>query len=89
MEQRYRIIFSKQAIKDSEKIKKAGLEKYVIKIIEILKINPFQNPPLYEKLSGDFKGMYSRRINYQHRFVYQVYEKENTVKVRRMWSHYE
>ncbi|MDD5589417.1 MAG: Txe/YoeB family addiction module toxin [Candidatus Nanoarchaeia archaeon] len=89
MEQRYKVIFSKQALKDSEKLKQAGLTETTKKLIEILKINPYQNPPYYEKLIGDLKGHYSRRINYQHRITYKVDNEEKVVKVRRMWTHYE
>jgi Txe/YoeB family toxin of toxin-antitoxin system len=85
----YKIVFYKQAKKDSKLIKESGLKDNVDKLINILKINPFENIPPYEKLYGDMKGLYSRRINYQHRLVYQVYQEEKIVKVLRMWTHYE
>jgi Txe/YoeB family toxin of toxin-antitoxin system len=86
---RYRVVFTKQAKKDAVKIKQNNLHKKVIELVEILKDDPFQNPPTYEKLVGDLKGAYSRRINIQHRLVYQVLENEQVVKVLRMWTHYE
>lgn len=85
----YSLIFTKQAIKDSKFLKSAGLDDKAKKLLNIVKENPFQNPPPYEKLLGDLSGMYSRRINIQHRLVYAVDEKNNTVKVLRMWKHYE
>lgn len=85
----YRIVYRKQALKDLEKIKTCHLEQKVKNLVEVIKQNPFQNPPPYEKLMGDLEGAYSRRINIQHRLVYQVYEQEKTVKVLRMWTHYE
>lgn len=68
---------------------RCGLRPKAETLLEILRINPFRNPPPYEKLLGDLAGSYSRRINIQHRLVYQVYEKEQTVKILRMWTHYE
>ena len=85
----YNIVYRKQAIKDIQRIKQSGLAEKAKNLIEVLKSNPFQNPPPYEKLVGDLEGAYSRRINIQHRLVYQVYEEEKTVKIIRMWSHYE
>lgn len=85
----YRIVYRKQALKDLEKIKASNLKSKTKKLIDIIKENPFQNPPPYEKLIGDLVGAYSRRINFQHRLIYQVLEKENTVKILRMWTHYE
>ena len=81
--------YSKQAVKDSKKIEKAGLKKTVSDLLLILKNNPFQNPPPYEKLVGQLSGTYSRRINIQHRLVYEIFENLNTVRVLRMWTHYE
>ena len=81
--------FSKQAVKDSKKIEKSNLKQTVMELLEVLKNNPFQNPPPYEKLIGDLSGKYSRRINIQHRLVYEVFEDLNTVRVLRMWTHYE
>ena len=85
----YRIVYRKQALKDLEKIKASNLKNKTKKLIDIIKENPFQNPPHYEKLIGDLTGAYSRRINFQHRLVYQVVEKEKTIKILRMWTHYE
>ena len=85
----YKLIFAKQAQKDALKIKNAGLKDDVLELLEILKNNPYRNPPPYEKLVGDLSGVYSRRINVKHRLVYQVLEEQRTVKVLRMWTHYE
>jgi len=85
----WEIVYTKHAQKDAKKVSRSGLRDKVISLIEILKENPYQNPPPYEKLVGDLTGAYSRRINIQHRLVYQVLEKEQTVKVLRMWTHYE
>ena len=83
------LVFTKQAQKDARKLASAGLRSKAEALLEILRDNPFQNPPPYEKLLGDLAGSYSRRINIQHRLVYQVYEDEQVVKVIRMWTHYE
>lgn len=85
----WELVFTKLAVKDARKLAGAGLKPKAEELLAILRVNPFQNPPPYEKLLGDLAGSYSRRINIQHRLVYQVYEKEQTVKVLRMWSHYE
>jgi Txe/YoeB family toxin of toxin-antitoxin system len=85
----WKLVFTKQAQKDAKKIKSANLKVKTLELLEILKKNPFQNPPSYEKLVGDLSGTYSRRINIQHRLVYQVIEEEKTVKIIRMWTHYE
>ena len=85
----WKIFFTKTAHKDAKKIKQAGLQSRVENLLTVLKDNPFQNPPSYEKLVGDLSGAYSRRINIQHRLVYQVLAKEKIVKVIRMWTHYE
>jgi Txe/YoeB family toxin of toxin-antitoxin system len=85
----YKLVFSKQAQKDVYKIKNSGLKENVLELLEILKNDPYQNPPSYEKLVGDLSGAYSRRINVKHRLVYQVLEELKTVKVLRMWTHYE
>ena len=83
------IVFTHQASKDFEKIKQnPNLYKKVVALLELIEINPFQNPPSYEKLIG-FDSVYSRRINIQHRLVYQVYEDKQKVKIIRMWTHYE
>ena len=83
------LLYTKQAKKDAKKIEQVGLRDKVQKLLNILAENPFQNPPPYEKLVGDLDGAYSRRINIQHRLVYQVLEEEQTVKILRMWTHYE
>jgi len=83
------VVYSKQAVKDSKKIEQSNLKATVKKLVEILKNDPFQNPPPYEKLVGDLTGKYSRRINIQHRLVYEIFTEENTVRVLRMWTHYE
>jgi toxin YoeB len=85
----WQLVFTKQAQKDAKKVAHAGLKPQVERLLEILKENPFQNPPLYEKLVGDLSGAYSRRINIQHRLVYQVLDDIKTVKVIRMWTHCE
>jgi toxin YoeB len=83
------LVFTKQAQKDAKKLSSAGLKSQAQKLLDILKENPYQIPPPYEKLVGDLQGAYSRRINIQHRLVYQVYNDEKTVKVIRLWTHYE
>ncbi|MDY0139624.1 MAG: Txe/YoeB family addiction module toxin [Candidatus Izemoplasmatales bacterium] len=85
----YKIMFTKLAIKDNEKLKEVGLSEIVRKLIELIKNNPFQTPPPYEKLVGDLVGLYSRRINIKHRLVYEMIKKEKIIKVIRMWTHYE
>ena len=85
----YSIVYSSQAQRDAKKAAKSGLKNNIQKIIEILQKNPYQNPPPFEKLLGDLSGTYSRRINMQHRLVYQIYEEEKIVKVIRMGTHYE
>jgi toxin YoeB len=86
---KWRIVYTKQAQKDAKKIVTAGLKQKAEKLLDILSKNPFQTPPHFEKLIGDLSGAYSRRINIQHRLVYQVLEEIKTVKVIRMWTHYE
>ncbi len=83
------LVFTKQAQKDARNLAAAGLRAKAEALLEILRDNPFQNPPPYEKLMGDLAGSYSRRINIQPRLVYQIHEDEQIVKVIRMWSHYE
>jgi Txe/YoeB family toxin of toxin-antitoxin system len=83
------LAFTRQAQKDAKKLQAANLRLQTEKLLEILRENPFLNPPPYEKLLGDLSGAYSRRITLQHRLVYQVMEEERTVKVLRMWTHYE
>jgi len=86
---KWKIIYTKQAQKDAKKISISGLKNSVINLLEILEKNPFQTPPPYEKLIGDLSGAYSRRINIQHRLVYQIIEKDKIIKIVRMCSHYE
>ena len=83
------IKYSKQAVKDSKKIEQSNLKKSVLELLDVLRKDPFQNPPPYEKLLGDLSGKYSRRINIQHRLVYEVFEEVNIVRALRMWTHYE
>jgi toxin YoeB len=85
----YKLLFTKQAQKDAIKIKNAGLKENTLELLKILENNPYQNPPSFEKLSGDLSGAYSRRINVKHRLVYQVLEGLKIVKILRMWAHYE
>ena len=85
----YKIVYIKQAIKDISKLKNIGLAEKAKSLIDILRENPFQNPPPYEKLVGDLQGAYSRRINIKHRLVYQVYDVEKIVTIISLWSHYE
>ena len=85
----WKIVFTKMAQKDAKRIKRADLKSQVESLLSVIKENPFQNPPSYEKLVGDLSGSYSRRINIQHRLVYQVLAKEKAVKIIRMWTHYE
>jgi len=83
----WEIIYAKQAQKDAKKLASAGLKDKALLLLEILKTDPYQNPPPYERLVGDLAGAYSRRINIQHRLVYQVLESEKQVKVLRLWSY--
>jgi len=83
------VVFTEQAQKDAKKLKSAGLRPKAEELLEILKRNPVETPPPYEKLVGDLEGAYSRRINIQHRLVYQTLKDEKIVKVLRMWTHYE
>ena len=85
----WKVVFTKDAQKDAKKISSAGLRVKVEGLLAVLAVNPYQNPPPFEKLVGDLSGAYSRRINIHHRLVYQVLDKEKVVKVIRMWSHYE
>lgn len=85
---RWKLVFTRQAQKDAKKLAEAGLKNKALVLLNVIIENPFQNPPPYEKLVGDLAGAYSRRINIQHRLVYQVYRKEKTVKVLRLWTHY-
>ena len=85
----WRVVYTKHAQKDAKKIAQSNLKRKTIELISILEQDPFQNPPQFEKLVGDLEGAYSRRINIQHRLVYQVLIEERVVKVLRMWTHYE
>ena len=84
----WRLFFTKQAKKDAKKIARAGLKPQTIRLLEILKTDPYRSSPPYEKLLGDLTGAYSRRINIQHRLVYQILDNIKAVKVIRMWTHY-
>ncbi len=85
----WQIVYTNQAKRDAKKLSRFGLKTQAEKLLTVLKENPFQNPPSYEKLIGDLSGAYSRRINIQHRLVYEIIADIQTVKVIRMWSHYE
>ena len=85
----WRIVFTKQAQKDAKKLSAAGLRPKAEALLKRLSDNPYQTPPPFEKLLGDLSGAYSRRINIQHRLIYQIIEDEKTVKIIRMWTHYE
>jgi len=85
----WNLAYSKFALKDAKKLSAAGLKDKAQTLLNILEIDPIQNPPPYEKLVGDLKGAYSRRINIQHRLVYEILRKEKTVRILRMWTHYE
>ena len=86
---KYTLVYMKQAQRDAKKLKKSTLAPQAKRLLEIIASNPFQNPPPFEKLVGDFEGSYSRRINIQHRLVYQVLQEEKIIKVLRLWAHYE
>jgi Txe/YoeB family toxin of toxin-antitoxin system len=86
---KWKVVYAKHAIKDAKKLASAGLKGKAQELLQVLASDPFQNPPPYEKLVGDLDGAYSRRINIQHRLVYEVFKKERTVRVLRMWTHYE
>ncbi|MDO9047116.1 MAG: Txe/YoeB family addiction module toxin [Methylobacter sp.] len=83
------LVYTAQAKKDAKKLANAGLKEKTLALLNIIGTNPYQNPPPYEKLVGDFSGAYSRRINIQHRLVYEVMNDQGTIKVLRMWTHYE
>lgn len=85
----WQLVFTRQAQKDAKKIAHSGLKPQAERLLEIIKENPFNNPPPYEKLVGDLVGAYSRRINIQHRLVYEVLDAIKTIKIIRMWTHYE
>jgi len=85
----WNLVYSKYALKDAKKLSTAGLKDKAQILLSILEKDPLQNPPPYEELVGDLKGAYSRRINIQHRLVYEIFLKEKTVRILRMWTHYE
>ena len=85
----WNLAHSKYAINDAKKLSAAGLKDKAQALLDLIKVDPFQNPPPYEKLVGDLQGLYSRRINIQHRLVYEVFRKEKTIRILRMWTHYE
>lgn len=85
----WEVVYARHAQKDAQKLAASGLKARAQELLAIVKENPFQNPPPYEKLVGDLSGAYSRRINIQHRLVYEVLQEQRIVKVLRMWSHYE
>lgn len=86
---KWRVVFAKHALQDAKRLSAAGLRDKAQDLLAVLAQDPFQNPPAFEKLVGDLQGAYSRRINIQHRLVYEVFRRERTVRVLRMWSHYE
>jgi toxin YoeB len=86
---KWKVVYTKKSVKDAKKLKQSGLKAKAILLLEIIAKDPYQNPPPYEKLLGDLSGAYSRRINIQHRLVYQVYDSERIIKIIRMWTHYE
>ena len=85
----YKIVYTKTPVKDIPKLKAAHLDNKAKALIEVIRVNPYQSPPSYEKLVGDMQGLYSRRINVQHRLVYEVLEEMNTIKIVSLWTHYE
>lgn len=85
----WEIVYSKQALKDAKKLKSAGLKNKTEELLAVLRIDPMQNPPSFEKLVGDLAGAYSRRINIHHRLVYDLFPTDKVVRVLRMWTHYE
>ncbi len=85
----YKIVYTKKATADIPKLKSIGLDSKAKRLIEIIKSNPYQTPPTFEKLQGDLQGAFSRRINIKHRLVYQIYAEEKIVKIISLWSHYE
>jgi len=85
----WELVYAKHAVKDAKKLAASGLKAKALELLAVLANDPFQNPPPFEKLVGDLAGAYSRRINIQHRMVYEVFAEEKVVRVLRMWSHYE
>ncbi len=86
---RWQLLYTKHAQKDAKKLAASGLKEKAVNLLKVLEENPYQNPPPYEKLVGDLAGAYSRRINIQHRIVYEVLEQEHIVKILQLWTHYE
>ena len=84
----FRLVVTKQAEKDAKKLESCGLDRKAKKLLKIISENPYQNPPPYKKLTGDLKGFYARRINIQHRLIYEIIEAEKTIKILSMWTHY-
>lgn len=85
----WKVVYARHAVKDARKLAAAGLKEKAQALLQVLARDPFQNPPPFEKLVGDLEGAYSRRINIQHRLVYEVFRQERTVRVLRLWTHYE
>lgn len=85
----WNVVFAKQALKDAKKLSASGLKAKAQALLSVLESDPLQNPPPFEKLVGDLAGAYSRRINIQHRVVYEIFAPEKTVRILRMWTHYE
>ena len=85
----YKVVYTKAAAKDISKLKAAHLDSKAKALIDVIRKNPFQSPPSYEKLVGDLQGLYSRRLNVRHRLVYEVIEEEKTIKIVSLWTHYE
>ena len=86
---KWQVVYAKHALKDAKKLSAAGLKDKAQELLEVLAVDPFQNPPPFEKLVGDLDGAYSRRINIQHRLVYEVFRNQRMVRVLRMWTHYD
>jgi toxin YoeB len=86
---KWQVVFAKHALRDAKRLSAAGLREKAQDLLDVLAQDPFQNPPPFEKLVGDLEGAYSRRINIRHQLVYEVFKKQRTVRVLRMWSHYE
>ncbi|MCA9370669.1 MAG: Txe/YoeB family addiction module toxin [Candidatus Peregrinibacteria bacterium] len=86
---KYKLVYTKQAVEDAKKLKTSPLAKKAVSLLQQLSENPFASPPVFETLVGDLSGAYSRRLNQQHRIVYQVYKKQKVVKILRLWTHYE
>jgi len=85
----FRLALTRQAEKDAKKLESCGLDRKAKNLLKIIRENPYQNPPPYEKLTGDLKGSYSRRINIEHRLIYEILEELKTIKILNMWTHYE